>query len=81
MRRGQLMRVVMYPLIKIVGDFDPRYTHLVERTSDPYIKPGSVYIESAGGLLYVFKKTKDGRIRRGHYKSMIDAVYAAHCKR
>jgi hypothetical protein len=78
------MRVVeekMYPRIKLVGTFDPRYATITEPASASSISPGCVYIERVDGWLCVFKKTKDGKVRRGHYKHMIDAVYAAHCKR
>ena len=73
--------VPMYPRIKCIGPFDPKFANLVDPTSEPYLKPRSVYIHSMDGGYYVFKKTDTGKIRRGHYKSLIDAVYAAHCKR
>ena len=72
------MRVVkkmLYPRIKILSDFDPKYATIVEPAT--HVTPGTIYIDRIDGWWVVFKKTKDGKIRRGGYKALINAVSAA----
>ena len=66
----------MYPRIKLVGRFDPRYAKITEPVTEAQIKPGTLFIMEVGGWC-VFKKTKDGKARKGAYKSIPDAVFSA----
>lgn len=78
------MRVVeemLYRKIKFVGHFEPNYATIIEPAQEPDLPHGCVYIKRVDGWFCVFKKTRDGKIRRGGYKNVIDAVYAAHLKR
>jgi hypothetical protein len=44
----------MYPKIKAVGDFDPKYANLLEPAIRNNIKPGTIYIERVGVWWCVF---------------------------
>jgi len=67
----------MYPKIKAVGDFDPKYANLLEPAIRNNIKPGTIYIERVGVWWCVFRKKEEGMLRRGNYKALFDAVAAA----
>lgn len=68
----------MYPRIKFVGPFEPRYANLLEPVDEALIKPRSVYIKRVDGWFCVFRKTKEGKARQGNYRSLIDAAFAVN---
>lgn len=70
----------MYPPIKFVGRFEPTYANLITQAHETALRPGDVYIKRVDDWLCVFKRTRDGKIRKGQYKSMIDAVAGARYK-
>lgn len=72
------MRVVekMLPRVKLLGGSE-RYANITEPVTVAQIKPGTIYIEQVDEWWCVFKRTREGKLRRGAYKNIPDAVAAA----
>ena len=66
----------MLPRVNLLGTSE-RYANIITPITRDQIKPGMVYIQKIDDFWCVFKQTNAGKIRRGGYKTIPDAVFGA----